>query len=190
MRGGGVFPHINKTLIYNISNYFNSRSIYIFTLYILGLNKDPFSPAGPQIRSLNNRCMGLQSCLCLHKEILKKQLLQVMLLIINTKLVVNPKSPREENQCIGLSMDATMINKSGNNVGRESVATPKVRLRALWSHLESLVSLGMVTVLMLDTCGGGTWHMLHGHGIPVPTPQCWKLLPSGPAPAAGALRSP
>lgn len=58
----------------------------------------------------------------------------------------------------------------------------------VFSHLESLVSLGMV--LMLGTCGGGTWHILHGQGIPVPTPQCWKLLPRGPAAAAGALRSP
>ena len=57
------------------------------------------------------------------------------------------------------------------------------------SHLESLVSRDMLTELIPGTCGGGTWHMLHGQGIPVPIPQCWKLLPRGPAPG-GAFRSP
>lgn len=66
---------------------------------------------------------------------------------------------------------ATKINKKSNNKGRESVITPKVRLRLVWSHLESLVSLGMGMALMLLTCGGGIWHMLHGQGIPVLTPQ-------------------
>lgn len=48
----------------------------------------------------------------------------------------------------------------------------------------------MVTELIPGICGGGTWHILHGQGIPVPTPQCWKLLPRGPAPEEGAFRSP
>lgn len=89
----------------------------------------------------------------------------------------------------GATDAATKINKKLKDV-EESVGAPGPGARSRDSHLESLASLGMVTVLMLDTCGGGTWHMLHGHGIPVPTPQCWKLLPRGPAPAPGALRSP
>ena len=67
---------------------------------------------------------------------------------------------------------ATKINKKEyTNKGRESVIAPKVRLRLVWSHLESLVSLGMGMALMLLTCGGGIWHMLHGQGIPGLTPQ-------------------
>lgn len=51
------------------------------------------------------------------------------------------------------------------------------------AHLASEVRRGRLPAPMADTwwCGGGTWHMLQGHGMP---PQCWKppLLPLPPPP--------
>lgn len=58
-------------------------------------------------------------------------------------------------------------------------------------YLDSDASRAILVVVILDTCGGGTWHMLHGQGIPAP--QCWKAgtEPRWPAVVAvGAFRSP
>lgn len=108
----------------------------------------------------------------------------------NTKVPVKKTNALVLNASVDATDSATKINKSSIKLGDKSLTPPGEKFSFAWSHLESLASLGMVTVLMLDTCGGGTWHMLHGQGMPVPTPQCWKLLPRGPALAVGALRSP
>ena len=50
VRGGGDFPHINKTLIYDIglSDYLNRIiNLHMYTLY-LWFDLGPFPSAGPQ----------------------------------------------------------------------------------------------------------------------------------------------
>lgn len=48
VRGGGVSPHINQTLIYNISHYLNRiTNLHIYTLYC-GLTWDLFPLKGPK----------------------------------------------------------------------------------------------------------------------------------------------